>query len=186
MFGLDADWWFTYLNETARAIICDAADESLTADELRGRNLRELVPEAVGTTFESQYREAMRTGEQVSFDAHYAPLDAWLEVRAYPSETGLSVCFRDITERRRHHDRIATRETVLPEIYEAIVDRESSFQERVDDLLRIGQRALDTSQGTLSRPRRRVHLRGGPFPRRPGGGRHRRPVGDELRAGRSH
>jgi signal transduction histidine kinase len=151
VFGLDTDWRFTYLNETAREIVSDAADESLTADELRGRNLWELVPEAVGTTFESQYCEAMRTGEQVSFDAHYAPLDAWLEVRAYPSETGLSVCFRDITERRRRHDRIATRETALREIYEAIADRESSFEERVDDLLRIGQRVLDTSYGTLSR-----------------------------------
>jgi len=151
VFGLDANWRFTYLNETAREIVCDAAGESFTADELRGRNLWEFVPEATGTKFESQYREAMRTREEVSFDAHYAPLNAWLEVRAYPSETGLSVCFRDITERRRQHDRIATRETVLREIYEAIADRESSFEERVDDLLRIGQRALDTSHGTLSR-----------------------------------
>ena len=153
VFGLDTDWQFTYLNETARAIISDAAGESLTVDELRGRNLWELVPEATDTTFESKYREAMRTGEQVSFDARYEPLDAWLEVRAYPSETGLSVCFRDITERRRRHDRIVTRETVLREIYEAIADRESSFEERVDDLLRIGQRVLDTSHGTLSRVR---------------------------------
>jgi nitrogen-specific signal transduction histidine kinase len=151
VFGLDTDWRFTYLNETARAIVSDAAGESFTAAELRGRNLWELLPEAVGTTFESKYREAVRTGEQVSFDAHYAPLDAWLEVRAYPSETGLSVCFRDVTERREKIDRLADRETVLREIYEAIADRESSFEDRVDDLLRIGQRVLDTSHGTLSR-----------------------------------
>ena len=151
IFGLDTDWRFTYVNETACAIIRDAAGEPFTTDELRGRNIWEVVPEAVGTTFETQYREAMRTGEQVSFDARYEPLDAWLEVRAYPSETGLSVCFRDVTERRRRHDRTATRENVLREIYEAIADRRSSFEERVDDLLRIGQRVLGTSYGTLSR-----------------------------------
>jgi signal transduction histidine kinase len=153
IFGLDADWKFTYLNEAGRAIVCDAAGESLTAAELVGRNIWELIPDAVGTTFETQYREAMRTGERVSFDEYYEPLDAWLAVRAYPSETGLSVCFRDITERRRRHDRIATRETVLREIYDAIADPDASFEERIDDLLRIGQRVLGTSHGTLSRVR---------------------------------
>jgi len=150
IFGLDADWRFTYLNEAGRAVISDAAGESFTAAELVGRNIWEVVPEAVGTKFEKRYEEAMRTGEQVSFDAYYEPLDAWLAVRASPSETGLSVCFRDITERRRRHDRVATRETALREIYEAIADRESTFEERVDDLLRIGQRVLGTEYGTLS------------------------------------
>ena len=153
IFGLDTDWRFTYLNETGRAVICDAAGESFSVSELVGRNIWELVPEAVGTTFEQRYREAMRTGERVCFDAYYEPLDAWLAVRASPSETGLSVCFRDITERRRRHDRVASRETVLREIYEAIADRESTFEERVDDLLRIGQRVLGTDYGTLSRVR---------------------------------
>jgi hypothetical protein len=37
----------------------------------------------------------------VSFEEYYPePLDAWFEVRVYPSETGLSVYFRDITERK--------------------------------------------------------------------------------------
>ncbi|NKE34417.1 PAS domain S-box protein [Natronococcus sp. JC468] len=38
--------------------------------------------------------------ETVSFEEYYPePLDSWFEVRAYPSETGLSVYFRDVTER---------------------------------------------------------------------------------------
>jgi GAF domain-containing protein len=153
VFGLDTDWRFTYLNRTGRAVVCDAAGESATAAALVGRSIWAVVPGAVGTMFETKYREAMRTQEEVSFDAYYEPLDAWLAVRASPSETGLSVCFRDITERRRRHDRIATRKAVLRRIYEAIADRESTFEERVDDLLRIGQQVLDTDYGTLSRVR---------------------------------
>jgi hypothetical protein len=61
VFGLDTDWRFTYLNETGRAVICDAA-ESLIVAELVGRNIWEVVPGAVGTTFEGRYRKAMRTG----------------------------------------------------------------------------------------------------------------------------
>ena len=151
VFGLDTDWQFTYLNETARAVICNAAAETLTTDELVGRNIWDLLPEARDTTFEEQYREALRTGEQTAFDDYYDPLDVWFEVRVYPSETGLTVCFRDVTERRRRRERLENREAVLREMYDTIADRDASFEERVDDLLRIGQRALGTSHGTLSR-----------------------------------
>jgi K+-sensing histidine kinase KdpD len=95
----------------------------------------------------------MRTGEQITFDEHYAPLDAWFEVRVYPSETGLSICFRDVTERRHRRERLEAREAVLREMYDVIADRDTSFEDRVDALLRIGQRVLGTSHATLSRVR---------------------------------
>lgn len=42
----------------------------------------------------------------VAFEAEYEPLDAWFEVRAYPSESGLTVFFQDITDRKRHERRL--------------------------------------------------------------------------------
>lgn len=95
----------------------------------------------------------MRTQEPVSFDENYAPLNAWVEVSAYPSDTGLTVCFRDITERRRRRDQLETREAALREMYDAIADPDESFEERVETLLRIGQRVLGTAHGTLPRVR---------------------------------
>jgi len=150
VIGLDTDWHFTYLNETGRAVICEAAGETFTVDELVGLNIRELLPEARSTRFEAPYRKAMQTQKQLTFDEYYEPLDVWFEVRAYPSETGLSICFRDVTERRQQHERLAAREAVLREMYDAIADRDASFEERVDNLLRIGQQVLGTSHGTLS------------------------------------
>jgi PAS domain-containing protein len=45
--------------------------------------------------------------ETVSFEEYYPePLDAWFEVRAYPSETGLSVYFRDITKRKERERKL--------------------------------------------------------------------------------
>jgi PAS domain S-box-containing protein len=42
----------------------------------------------------------MRTQEPVAFEEYFEPLTTWFEVTAYPSVDGLSVFFRDVTERR--------------------------------------------------------------------------------------
>jgi len=93
-FALDDDWRFTYVNDQAAEII------EIDAEGAIGESIWDLFPAAVGTTFESEYRHAMAEQEAVSFEAFFPPLDRWFEVSAYPSETGLSVYFRDVTERR--------------------------------------------------------------------------------------
>ena len=45
----------------------------------------------------------------MSFEHYYPPLDAWFDVRATPTEDGLSVYFHDITDRLRA-ERSASRE----------------------------------------------------------------------------
>lgn len=94
-FALDDEWRFTYVNEHAEDLL-DA-----TAEDLIGESIWDAYPEAVGTTFEEHYVRAMDAQEPVSFDAYYAPLERWFTVDAYPSESGLSVYFRDITEAKR-------------------------------------------------------------------------------------
>ena len=93
-FTLDNDWRFININRRS--------EEQLekSREELLGRSLWEMFPEAIGTEFERQYRRAMETGEPASFEAYYQPLDSWLEVSAYPSKEGLSVYYRSIRERK--------------------------------------------------------------------------------------
>lgn len=143
-FALDTDWRFTYLNETAE----DVLDRS--AEELLGTTVWEAFPEAAGTTFEARYKEAMRTQESVTFEEYYAELDAWFDVRAYPSHSGLSVYFYDITDRRHQREALAHREETLREMHSIIADRERSFDEQVRDLLALGRSELETAYGTLS------------------------------------
>jgi PAS domain-containing protein len=47
------------------------------------------------------YRQAVEGQTTVEFEEHYAPPGIWVDVRAYPSATGLSVFFRDITAKKR-------------------------------------------------------------------------------------
>jgi PAS domain S-box-containing protein len=94
-FALGHDWRFTYINPPAESLL------RRSRDELLGKVLWDEFPEAVGSTFERMYQEARATGRSVTFEEYYPPLESWFEVRAYPSADGLSVYFRDMTERRR-------------------------------------------------------------------------------------
>ncbi len=95
-FQLTPAWRFSYVNaETERVL-------GVPREELLGHDVWELFPDALGHDFERHYREAVETGEPVSFEAYYPPpLDAWYLVRVWPEADGLSVFFDDVTERRR-------------------------------------------------------------------------------------
>ena len=93
-FALDAEWRFTYINRQAEAVW------GRSRTQLLGRNVWEEFPQAVDSTFDRQFRRASANGEFVSFTEFYPPLDAWLDVRVYPSPNGLSVFFQNVSERR--------------------------------------------------------------------------------------
>lgn len=152
-FVVDGDWRFIYVNDQARSLLAQSRGRELTAGEIEGLHLREVIPEAVGIPFYERYHEAMETGEAVTAEGYYEPLNSWFEVRAYPSETGLSVYLRDVTERHRRGEPIQERERVLREMYEVTADTERSFTEQVDALLEIGCDVLKTEFATLSRIR---------------------------------
>ncbi|HEX2863287.1 MAG TPA: PAS domain-containing protein, partial [Deinococcales bacterium] len=106
-FTLDEDYRFTYLNSNAaRALHTKAA-------ELLGRQIWEAYPALLGTELEARYRQVMDQGGAANFEWHSEPLQAWLEIRAARTDTGLSVFFRDVTESRRLQ---AERETLLAQM----------------------------------------------------------------------
>ena len=124
-FSLGRDWTFTHVNAQAERLL------GLGRDDLVGGVVWELFPAAVGSEFEVQYRGAMDSGQQATFEAYYPPpLDSWYEVRAWPSPEGLSVYFLDITERRRSEEaarrdsrRLALIARVSDTLSTALIDR---------------------------------------------------------------
>jgi PAS domain S-box-containing protein len=91
---VDSEWRLTYLNDRAVRMI------DLDADELLGERIWDLFPESAGTDGEAALREAAETGEPVRFEHHVDRLGADLVVNAYPTDDGLAMYFRDVTERR--------------------------------------------------------------------------------------
>ncbi len=100
-FAVDEDWRFTYLNATAEQLL------HRRADHLLGRNIWEEFPEARESTFGTRYLKAVADQVPVEFEEYYPPLQTWFEVHAYPHENGLSVYFRDVTERKRTEERLS-------------------------------------------------------------------------------
>jgi PAS domain S-box-containing protein len=95
---LDRQWRLTYLNAKSEQLLRRV---SKTQEILLGRSLWEEFPDLVGTSIEENYRRAVKERVPVEFQTFYSPLNAWFDVRAYPSPEGLSVYFHDITERMR-------------------------------------------------------------------------------------
>ncbi|ABM62407.1 ATP-binding protein [Halorhodospira halophila] len=94
-FLVDPAWRFTFLNrEAERQLNCQRED-------VLGRVAWEVFPEALGTAFEEHYRYALAQQEPVVFEAYFAPVETWFEARAYPSDEGLAVYFRDISQRKQ-------------------------------------------------------------------------------------
>jgi PAS domain S-box-containing protein len=92
---LDRDWRYIDISETVAKII------GMRREDLIGKSVWELFPHAVKTKFYKEYHRAVETGQPVHFEEFYPePLNQWLECHCYPSEEGLAVYFRDITERK--------------------------------------------------------------------------------------
>jgi diguanylate cyclase (GGDEF)-like protein/PAS domain S-box-containing protein len=93
-FAVDREWRVIYAN--AKAASFAGADLGMSI----GRPLLEISPALEGTVLLERYREAMASGQALSIEAYWQPSGTWIEVRAYPTDDGLSVYFHDINEKR--------------------------------------------------------------------------------------
>jgi PAS domain S-box-containing protein len=99
-FAVDRGWCFTYVNNKAEELW------GRSRDELVGKNVWEEFPEAVGSESYRQIKRAMEEGITTEFETISPVLDAWVAGCAYPSAEGLSVYFRDVTERKQAEEEI--------------------------------------------------------------------------------
>jgi PAS domain S-box-containing protein len=112
-FALDEQWRFTHINERAHELF-NPEDRSLV-----GKQIWEEFPDVVEQRFKPKYERAMREQETVAFEEYYPdPLDTWFEVRAYPSESGLSVYFRDVTDQQKREQELQRTERRFEAIFE--------------------------------------------------------------------
>ena len=149
--ALDDEGRVTYLNERAKTVLGPLFEDGSDAERLRGELLWDALPQARETKLYERFDEAIDRQEGDTYEDYYPPLETWFEVTLYPSEEGLSVYFRDVTERKGRVDRLRRREAALRNLYEAIASPDRSFEDRVDALIETGRSTLGTEYGTLSR-----------------------------------
>lgn len=94
-FAVDSEWKLTYVNAAAEAIF------GRKRDELLGGVLWEKFPELVGSVFQANYEKVMAEKVAIEFEASDPSGRTWYDVHAYRSNGGVSVFFRDISERKK-------------------------------------------------------------------------------------
>src|SRR5690606_22551568 len=94
-FSLDRQWRFSYLNGHAERLL------DRMHGELLGSVIWDEYPGLEGSEFERAFRRAAVEGVATTATAFYADHQRWYEVHAYPSPDGVSIYFRDVSERRR-------------------------------------------------------------------------------------
>ncbi|HEY9296168.1 MAG TPA: PAS domain S-box protein, partial [Phormidium sp.] len=99
--AFDRQWRFVYANhEGTRSL-------GKSAQELLGKNLWEEFPELAETSFGHLYHQAIAEGVPLELEDYYPPFKAWFSVRAFPSDAGLSLYFRNISDRKQIEAEIA-------------------------------------------------------------------------------
>jgi PAS domain S-box-containing protein len=111
--ALDTGFRYTYVNRQAERIL------GKDGEELRGRRVWNAFPETTGTVTEEKLRAAMETQDERSFERRNPELDRWFHVRVYPDESGLSIYFTDITERKERRRELERANQRLNGIIEA-------------------------------------------------------------------
>jgi len=97
-FAVDPEWKFTYLNSEAEKLL------QRERDDLVGKELWKEFSELNNSPFEENYRRVMAERKPAEFEASDRSGKVWFEVHAYPGGSGVSVFFRDTTERKRNEE----------------------------------------------------------------------------------
>ncbi|MCF6259945.1 MAG: ATP-binding protein [Gammaproteobacteria bacterium] len=103
--ALDENYVITYCNRQAEQLF------QILRKDVLGQILWDELP-AFSTVFYEPFQLAVDKGSSAAFEVHYSPLNVWVETQVYPHPDGLSIFFRDITEKKaaeaelhahRHH-----------------------------------------------------------------------------------
>lgn len=99
-FTIDKNWITTYWNSNAALML------GIPKEKIIGKNIVDFFQkEDIPVNFEN-FKKAINTNEKNHYETYYPATERWYEVNAYPSAKGLSVYFKDVTEKKKLTDLI--------------------------------------------------------------------------------
>lgn len=95
LFAVDKNWIITYWNNAAEQVLGKAKEKMIN------HRLWEVFDNSIESISYKKYHEAVEINQPVHFEDHHNLLNKWYEISAYPTGDGLSVYFKDITDRKK-------------------------------------------------------------------------------------
>lgn len=114
--ALDKNWCYTYMNKKAGEIF------NRDPAKMTGKHIWTEFPEGIDQPFYKAYYRAMETQQYIYLEEYYAPYDLWFENHIYPSPEGLSIFFRDITEKKKTEEGLKKNQRFVESIINASPD----------------------------------------------------------------
>lgn len=93
-FAVDENWTVTYWNKHAARLL------NCPKERILKKNLWEVFSDTAGFASHRNYEATMKDKKKRHFETYCESTSAWHDVTAYPSHKGLSVFFKDITQRK--------------------------------------------------------------------------------------
>ncbi len=112
----NTNWTITYANSEAIRI------SRLQPSDINTKTHWQLFPETVGTDLERAYRNVMQTRVAQHIEHFYAPFDVWIDVHIIPSDEGVALYYRDVTDRKRAEDLRDSAVRQLQQIFDVFPD----------------------------------------------------------------
>jgi PAS domain S-box-containing protein len=159
IFILDDDLTVVWVNEAVEAYF------GLERSAVVGRDKREVLAETA-SAFEDpeRFRERVAAtyddpGREERFECHVLPGDGrterWLEHSSHPIDSGLYEGGRiehytDVTGQRETTAELESRERILRDLHDALLDRSSSVERRVSSLMAVGREHFGMEYAVLA------------------------------------
>ncbi|MFB6096753.1 MAG: PAS domain S-box protein [Haloferacaceae archaeon] len=115
-FSVDREFRVAYVSPKTEAWLREHVAD--VPEEVVGEVIWDLVPGSADSVIHDHYQRALETQEPVSFECPSPMNGEWISVRAYPSETGLSIYVRDISERKERERRLRESEEKFRQLAE--------------------------------------------------------------------
>ncbi len=95
-FALNKEWEYIYLNQH------QFLPQGKKAEDVLGKCIWEVFPEAVDTDFYTEFHRAMKERITVHFEVQWDDEDYWYEVTAYPFDDGICCMLKNIKEKKKY------------------------------------------------------------------------------------
>lgn len=95
VIALDLQWKYTFLNDAA------LNSHPLGREKTIGKSILDVHPGIDNTIFWRTYLKALQTMNVQEAEGYYEPFGVWFSIKVYPSSDGLTIFYRNITEKKQ-------------------------------------------------------------------------------------